>query len=92
MEPIRGASGLNLMVHSSEGATPNDLQDCRNIDLSIENCVQVRRGLQRATAWPGLLYCDNGKLNTELATLANGPITGMYANPSAYVTRPGVET
>ncbi len=88
---IRGANGLNLMVHSDEEADGGDLQSCRNIDLSIDNCVMPRRGLQRATAWPGLLYSDSGDLFTELSSLT-GPITGLYANPSVYVTRPGVET
>lgn len=89
---VRGANGLNMMVHSASPADPNDLSTCRNIDLSVERCIQPRRGLLRMTSWPGLLYDEaTGKLYTGLAGIT-GPITMIYPNPSPFVAPPGVDT
>ena len=64
VNPVRGAKGLNLLVHPAEPVDYADLQDCQNVDLSIENAVMPRRGLARVTTWNGLTFDSNGDLRT----------------------------
>jgi hypothetical protein len=94
---VRGAAGLNLMVHSAE-FNPADpaqnafVQSCRNVDLSIERAVMPRRGFLRATSWAGLLYDEaTGDLFSGISSLT-GPITVLFPDPSAWAAKPGVDT
>lgn len=94
---VRGAKGLDLAQHAAEFdvSDPDQaayLASCRNIDLTIERAIIPRRGLQRATAWPGLLYDEaTGNLYTGISGLT-GPLSIIFPNPSAYTAKPGVST
>lgn len=92
--PVRGANGINLLVHSTGSDDPAniaDLQSGSNIDLSLERAVMPRRGLARVTVWNGLTFDSNGDLRTaETVMPAFGrqvisliPNAGLLTDPPA---------
>lgn len=94
--PVRGANGLNLLVHSAgveDIMAFRDLQSCQNIDLSVERAVMPRKGLARVVTWNGLTLDTNGDLRTgetSLTTFGRNIVSlianiGSITPPPSYV-------
>jgi hypothetical protein len=95
--PIRGATGINLLLHSAaidDQYKFRDLESCQNIDVTVEGAVLPRRGLGRVTTWNGLTFDANGDLRTAevvmpsfgRALVSIVPNIGTITDPPAHLT------